>query len=225
MTVRLHNRNEAGQVLASKLTTYTDRSDALILALPRGGVPVAFEIATKLHLPLDVCLVRKLGVPGHKELAMGAIASGDIMAINRDVVDWLNIPQQVIERVATKEKEELARRDRVYRGNRPFPKIRDRTIILVDDGIATGATLRAAIITLQQQQPKEIVVAVPIAPPSVYQSLTAEVDRVICLLQPEPLNSISLWYESFSQTTDKEVCDLLARANSGVQEFSSSVVQ
>jgi putative phosphoribosyl transferase len=212
MTTRLHDRIEAGQLLASKLTNYADRSDVLVLALPRGGVPVAFEIATKLHLPLDVCLVRKLGVPGHQELAMGAIANGDIMAINRDVVDWLNITQKIIERVATKEKEELARRDRVYRGNRPFPEIRDRTIILVDDGIATGATLRAAIITLQEQQPKEIIVAVPIAPPSVYQSLNAEVDKVICLLQPDPLNSISLWYENFSQTTDREVCDLLARA-------------
>jgi putative phosphoribosyl transferase len=219
MTVRLHNRIEAGQLLASKLSNYADRSDVLVLALPRGGVPVAFEIAVKLHLPLDICLVRKLGVPGHKELAMGAIANEDIIAINRDVVDWLKIPQQAIERVAEKEKEELARRDRVYRGNRPFPTIRDRTIILVDDGIATGATLRAAILTLQQQQPKKIIVAAPIAPPSVYQSLSDEVDKVVCLLQPDPLNSISLWYENFPQTTDKEVCDLLAKASSVVQEL------
>lgn len=212
MTTLLQNRTEAGQLLASRLTAYADCPDGLVLALPRGGVPVAFEIARKLHLPLDVCLVRKLGVPGHKELAMGAIASNDVTIVNRDVVNWLHVSPETIERVAAQEKEELARRDRVYRGNRPAPEIRDRTIILVDDGIATGATIRAAIATLRQQQPKEIVVAVPVAAPSVCQELRTEVDKLICLRKPEPLHSISLWYEDFSQTTDEEVRQLLARA-------------
>jgi predicted phosphoribosyltransferase len=212
MTVLLQNRTEAGQLLAVRLATYANCPDVLVLALPRGGVPVAFEIARKLHLPLDVCLVRKLGVPRHKELAMGAIAAKDTIFINRDVVDWLHIPQEVIEQVAAQEKEELERRDRAYRGNRPFPELRDRIVILVDDGIATGATIRAAIATLRQQQPKEIIVAVPVVAPSVYQELKAEVDKVICLKKPEPLHSISLWYEDFSQTTDEEVRDLLAQA-------------
>jgi putative phosphoribosyl transferase len=212
MTVRLQNRTEAGQLLASKLTTYTNCPNGLVLALPRGGVPVAFEIASKLHLPLDVCLVRKLGVPGHKELAMGAIASGNIIVINRDVVNWLHVRQEDIARVADREKQELERRDRAYRGNRPYPSIRDRTIVLVDDGVATGATMRAAINALRQQQPKAIVVAVPVIAPSVYDELSTEVDKIICLKKPEPLNSISLWYEDFSQTSDGEVRDLLMRA-------------
>lgn len=212
MTVRLQNRTEAGQLLALRLTTYTNCPNGLVLALPRGGVPVAFEIASKLHLPLDVCLVRKLGVPGHKELAMGAIASGNITVINRDVVNWLHVPPEDIERVADREKQELERRDRVYRGNRPYPQIRDRTIVLVDDGVATGATMRAAINALRQQQPEAIVVAVPVIAPSVYEELSTEVDKIICLQKPEPLHSISLWYEDFSQTSDGEVRDLLVRA-------------
>ncbi|AFY75845.1 putative phosphoribosyltransferase [Pleurocapsa sp. PCC 7327] len=212
MTTLLHNRIEAGQLLASRLTGYANCPYGIVLALPRGGVPVAFEIARKLQLPLDVCLVRKLGVPGHKELAMGAIASNDVTIVNRDVVNWLHISPETIEQVAEQEKKELARRDRAYRGNRPYPEIRDRTVILVDDGIATGATMRAAIAALRQQQPKEIVVAVPVAAPSVCQELRTEVDKLICLRKPEPLHSISLWYEDFSQTTDEEVRDLLERA-------------
>lgn len=212
MNALLHNRTEAGQLLASRLTVYADRAnDVLVLALPRGGVPVACEIARKLHLPLDVCLVRKLGVPGHKELAMGAIALRDVTILNRDVVNWLHVSQAAIERVTAQEKQELERRDRAYRGNRPFPEIRDRIIILVDDGIATGATIRAAIAALRQQQPKEIVIAVPVAVPSVCQELKPEVDKLICLKTPEPLHSISLWYEDFSQTSDEEVRCLLAQ--------------
>ncbi|MGK7872817.1 MAG: phosphoribosyltransferase [Xenococcaceae cyanobacterium] len=212
MTVILQNRTEAGRLLASKLAAYANRSDVLVLALPRGGVPVAFEIAKALNVPLDICLVRKLGVPKRKELAMGAIAMGGVMVINHDVVDWLHISKKMIDQVAAQEWQELERRDRLYRGNRPVPDMSNRTIILVDDGIATGSTLRAAIAALRQQQPKTIVVAVPVAPPSTCKELKAEVDKVVCLRTPEPLYSISLWYEDFSQTTDGEVRNLLARA-------------
>lgn len=212
MTTILHNRIEAGQLLAYKLTAYSNRQDVLVLALPRGGVPVAFEIATALHLPLDVWLVRKLGVPKHKELAMGAIAMGNVKVINHDVIDWLHIEEATIERVAQQEQQELERRDRAYRGNKTPPIIQDRTIILVDDGIATGSTLLAAIAALKQQQPQEIIVAVPVAAPSVCQALRGEVDELICLREPEPLHSISLWYEDFAQTPDEEVRRLLAKA-------------
>lgn len=212
MPAILQNRAEAGQLLAAKLVSCANRSDVLVLALPRGGVPVAFEIAQKLNLPLDVCLVRKLGVPGQEELAMGAIATGGVRAINEDIVKSLHLSPEAIARVAEREKRELARRERAYRGERPPPTIHDRTIILVDDGIATGATIKAAIATLRQQHPKGIIVAVPVAPPAACQELPVEADRVVCLLEPESLHSISLWYENFSQTTDEEVCTLLARA-------------
>ncbi len=213
MNAVFENRTEAGRLLAAKLTDYTNRPDVIVLALPRGGVPVASEIAQQLNLPLDVCLVRKLGVPGRKELAMGAIASRGVRIINHEVVDWLHLSPDVIEQVAQNEQQELERRDLLYRQNRPLPEIRDRTIILVDDGIATGATLKAAIATLQQQQPKAIVVAVPLAPPTTCQTLTTEVERVVCLRTPDPLHSISLWYQDFSQTTDEEVQQLLALAS------------
>ncbi len=209
MKMRFYNRAEAGEKLARKLTTYKNRDNILVLALPRGGVPVAFEIAKGLNLPLDVCVVRKLGVPERPELAMGAIALGGVRVINQDVVNWLNIPPQIIEEVTRKEQQELHRREQVYRGDRPFPHIYDQTIILVDDGIATGSTIRAAIAILDKQQAKKIIVAVPVAPPAVCQELRHEVDEIVCLSTPENLNSISLWYEDFSQTTDEEVCSLL----------------
>lgn len=212
MAVLLSNRIEAGRLLAVKLKTYANRSEVIVLGLPRGGVPVAFEIAKALNVPLDICLVRKLGVPGHQELAMGAIASGGVMAINEDVMRWRRISAQAFAKVRTKETEELERRDRLYRGNRPFPDLRDRTVILVDDGIATGSTIRAAIALLKEHQPKSIVVAVPVAPPSTCRELRAEVDKVVCLLKPEHLYSISLWYEDFSQTSDQEVRNLLEAA-------------
>ena len=212
MAVLLSNRIEAGRLLAVKLKTYANRSDVIVLGLPRGGVPVAFEIAKALNVPLDICLVRKLGVPGHQELAMGAIASGGVMAINEDVMRWRRISPQAFAKVRTKETEELERRDRLYRGNRPFPDLRDRTVILVDDGIATGSTIRAAIALLKEHEPKSIVVAVPVAPPSTCRELRAEVDKVVCLLKPEHLYSISLWYEDFSQTSDREVRNLLEAA-------------
>lgn len=217
MTRRLQNRNEAGQWLATQLRAYGNHPEALVLALPRGGVPVGFEVATQLNVPLDICLVRKLGVPGHKELAMGAIATGGVMLRNEAVVQELKIAEAAIERVAASEWQELARREHLYRGNRPVPNVRDRSLLLVDDGIATGATLRAAIASLRPQQPKAIVVAVPVAPPSVCEELKQEADEVVCLLTPTPFNAIGLWYEDFSQTTDAEVRNLLDAANRQVK--------
>jgi putative phosphoribosyl transferase len=211
MLERFRNRTEAGKLLATKLTDYANRPDVLVLGLPRGGIPVAFEVAKALNAPLDVCLVRKLGVPGHKELAMGAIATGGVRVINENVVYWLRIPEQTIDEVAAMEMRELERRNRVYRGNRPPPKVKNHTVILVDDGIATGSTIRAAIATLKQQQPQELIVAVPVAPPSTCDELEAEVDKVVCVMMPEALYAIGIWYEDFEQTSDAEVCELLAR--------------
>ena len=212
MVGQLRNRTEAGHLLAKKLTAYANRPDVLVLGLPRGGVPIAFEIAKALNVPLDICLVRKLGVPGQPELGMGAIASGNVIVINQEVVNWLNIPRDAIDRVVAMERQELQRRDRAYRGNRPLPDVRHRTVIVVDDGIATGSTMRAAIATLRQQQPEQIVVAVPVASPETCDELKAEVDQIVCLITPERLSSISLWYENFSQTTDAEVRNLLSQA-------------
>ncbi|MFB2769473.1 phosphoribosyltransferase [Pelatocladus sp. BLCC-F211] len=211
MLQRFRNRTEAGKLLAAQLTEYANRPDVLVLGLPRGGVPVAFEVAKALNAPLDVCLVRKLGVPGHKELAMGAIATGGIRVINENVVDWLQISQQTIDEVAAIEMRELDRRNHIYRGNRPLPKVKNHTIILVDDGIATGATIRAAIATLKQQQPRELVVAVPVSGVSTCKELQVEVDQVVCVIMPEDLYAIGIWYEDFEQTTDAEVCELLKR--------------
>ncbi len=213
MKTKFRNRTEAGQLLARRLqSTYADRSDVLVLGLPRGGVPVAFEVAKLLNAPLDICLVRKLGVPGHEELAMGAIATGEVVVLNQSVVHSLGISQKAIEQMTERERLELNRRDRAYRGSRPVPDFSQRTIILIDDGIATGSTLRAAISTIKQQQPDRIVVAVPVAPPSVCNELKTEVDDVVCLVTPEELYSISLWYEDFAPTTDEEVRHLLALA-------------
>ncbi len=186
-------------------------NDPLVLGLPRGGVPVAYEVAKVLHAPLDICIVRKLGVPGHKELGMGAIATGGIMLLNEALVRELKISQKALEQVAAREQQELERRERVYRGERSAPDLSHRTIILVDDGIATGSTIKAAISTIKQQQPERIIVAVPVAPPEVCQELKAEVDEVVCLLTPEWLCAIGLWYDDFSPTTDAEVRLSLAR--------------
>ena len=213
MTVQFKNRTEAGRSLALELADYANRTDVLVLGLPRGGVPVAYEVAKALNAPLDVCLVRKLGVPGQKELAMGAIALGGVMVFNDDVVQGLGISQAAIDAVAVTEQQELERRDRTYRGDRPAPNVQGHTVILVDDGIATGSTLRAALVVLKQQQPHQIVVAVPVASPSTYMQLKAEVDKILCLTMPERLHSISFCYEDFSQTTDEEVRNLLARAS------------
>jgi putative phosphoribosyl transferase len=211
MTSKFRNRAEAGKLLARQLTTYANCKDVLVLGLPRGGVPVAFEIAKSLNAPLDICLVRKLGVPNHEELAMGAIASGGVRVLNYDVVNSLGIDNQTIDEVTAKELRELQRRDRAYRGDRPLPEIKNRTVILVDDGIATGSTMRAAIAILLPQRPQRLIVAVPVAPPSTGEELQAEVDEIVCLVMPESLHAIGLWYEDFSQTTDAEVRELLAR--------------
>ena len=212
MTTQFRDRTEAGRLLAKQLkSNYANCPDLLVLGLPRGGVPVAYEIAQILHAPLDICIVRKLGVPGHKELAMGAIATGGIMVLNEDLVHSLKISQKAIEDIIVKEWQELERRDRLYRGSRPAPDLSHRTVILVDDGIATGSTLKAALSTIKQQQPKRIVIAVPVAPPDVYNELKAEVDEVVCLLTPKWLYAIGLWYDDFSPTSDEEVCNLLAQ--------------
>jgi putative phosphoribosyl transferase len=211
MTVRFRDRTEAGEQLASKLSAYANRADVLVIGLPRGGVPVAAEVATALHLPLDICLVRKLGVPGHKELAMGAIASGGVRVLNDDVLDWIGISDETIDEVAARELRELERRDRAYRGDRPPPDIRDHTVILVDDGLATGSTMRAAIAAIRQQSPLRIVVAVPVGAPDACDAIRGEVDKVVCLMTQDPLYAIGLWYENFTQTTDEEVCKLLRK--------------
>ncbi|MEG3438450.1 phosphoribosyltransferase [Pannus brasiliensis CCIBt3594] len=213
MIDRFRDRTEAGRLLAERLTEYTNAPDTLVLALPRGGVPVAYEIARALHLPLDICLTRKLGVPGRKELAMGAIGQGGIRVINESIVEDLGLSERAIERVAREEAIELERRDRLYRGDRPLPAIEGKTILLVDDGIATGATLKAAILTLQARDPRSIVVAVPVAPAETRYQLEELVDRVVCVLEPEALMAISAWYDDFSQTSDGEVRELLAGAN------------
>lgn len=211
MKQRFHDRTEAGKLLAAQLGEYADRSDVWVLALPRGGVPVAYEIAEALNLPLDICLVRKLGVPGQPELAMGAIALEDVMVLNHEILNSLEIPRVALQQVIENEKLELERRDRVYRENRPELDVQGKTVILVDDGIATGSTLRAAIATLRQKSPQAIVVAVPVAPLSTCQALGAIVDRIVCLNTPERLNSIGIWYSNFSQTSDQEVKHLLAQ--------------
>ncbi|MDJ0536011.1 MAG: phosphoribosyltransferase [Xenococcaceae cyanobacterium MO_207.B15] len=204
------SRFEAGRLLARTLKpNYANNPDVLVLGLPRGGVPVAYQIAKLLHAPLDICVVRKLGLPGRKEVAMGAIASPEIMELDEGLIAELKISEKALKEVIVRELQELQRRERVYRGSRPAPNLSNRTIILVDDGVATGNTLKAAISIIKQQQPKEIVVAVPVAPPDIYEQLEAEVEKVVCLAAPEPFHAVSLWYEDFSPTTDEQVCMLL----------------
>jgi len=209
------DRREAGRYLAIKLADYAGRPDVLVLALPRGGVPVAYEVARALDAPLDLFLVRKLGVPGHEELAMGAIASGGVRLLNDGVVRGLRISPDVLDQVAATELAELERREREYRGNRPAPDVRDKTVIVIDDGLATGASMRVAVAALRQQHPARIVVAVPVASPATCAEFRDEVDEVICALTPEPFYAVGLWYEDFSQTTDEEVRDLLRQAGDG----------
>jgi predicted phosphoribosyltransferase len=206
---RFRDRRDAGKQLAEKLKAYTNRPEVLVLALPRGGVPVAFEVAQALHAPLDIFLVRKLGVPGHEELAMGAIASGGVRVLNEEVVHTLGIHEQTIERVAAAEQHTLEERERAYRGERPRPVVRGRTVLLVDDGLATGATMRAAVVALRQQEPKRIVVAVPVAAVDTCEEFRAEVDEIVCAVTPEQFVAVGLWYQDFSQTTDEEVRELL----------------
>jgi predicted phosphoribosyltransferase len=205
------DRREAGRLLAPKLSHYADRDDVLVLALPRGGVPVAYEVAMALRVPLDVFVVRKLGVPGHQELAMGAVATGGVRVLNDELVKGLGIPDRVIEAITESERNELERRERLYRDDRPRPDVRGRTVILVDDGLATGATMQAAIAALRQLKPARVVVAVPTASPDTCEEMRAQVDDVICAITPEPFYAVGRWYHDFSQTTDEEVRQLLSR--------------
>jgi predicted phosphoribosyltransferase len=205
------DRHEAGRRLAAKLAGYAHCPDVLVLALPRGGVPVGHEVARALGAPLDVFVVRKLGVPGYEEVAMGAVATGGVRVLNDDIVAGLRIPDYLIDAVAGRELEELGRRERLYRGGRPPPDVLRRTVILVDDGLATGATMLAAIKALRKLQPARVVVAVPIAARDTCEALRAEVDEVICAVAPEPFHAVGRWYEDFSQTTDAMVRELLAR--------------
>ncbi len=203
------DRREAGRLLAAGLSEFADRPDVLVLALPRGGVPVAFEVASALHVPLDVFVVRKLGAPGQEELAIGAIASGGVRVVNREVVRILCIPHSLLEAITAREQPELERRERAYRGDRPAPQIQGRTVILVDDGLATGSSMRAAAAALHQRNPARIVVAVPVAARATCEELQEEVDQVVCAATPEPFLGVGQWYRDFSQTTDEEVRDLL----------------
>jgi putative phosphoribosyl transferase len=209
--MKYRNRTEAGRLLANKLRAYANRTDILVLGLPRGGVPVAFEVAQALDAPLDVFLVRKLGVPGHEELAMGAIASGGVRVLNQSVVNNLHIPNKVIDAVAADEQQELERRARLYRGDRPPPDVPRHVVILIDDGLATGSTMHAAASALRSQNPAAIVVAVPVAAEDICREFRGVVDEVICAYTPEPFFAVSMWYEDFAQTSDERVRELLER--------------
>jgi predicted phosphoribosyltransferase len=213
MMMQFRNRAEAGQLLAKRLVKYANRSDVLVLALPRGGVPVGYEVAQALNAPLDVFVVRKLGVPGHEELAMGAIASGGVRVLNGSVVEGLSIPENVIDAVAARELHELERRERAYRDDRPAPDVQGHTVILVDDGIATGSTMKAAVEALRQLEAARIVVATPTAALSTVREMRRDVDELVAVMTPADFAGVGQWYEDFSQTTDEEVRDLLERAS------------
>jgi putative phosphoribosyl transferase len=212
METRFEDRKEAGQYLAEKLKQYADKPDVIVLALPRGGVPVAYEVAQALNAPLDIFLVRKLGVPGHEELAMGAIASGGVRIVNPSVVKQLHISEDAINAVAREELRELERREKAYRGDHPEPDVQGKTIILVDDGLATGASMWAAVAALRKRNPEQIIVAVPTASEETCDQFRSYVDNIVCAMTPEPFYAVGLWYHDFSQTTDDEVRQLLAQA-------------
>ncbi|HEY3186334.1 MAG TPA: phosphoribosyltransferase [Solirubrobacteraceae bacterium] len=207
------DRREAGRLLAEQLRGHAGRDDVLVLGLPRGGVPVAFELARALDAPLDVFVVRKLGLPGREELALGAIASGGTRVVNAPVVEALGISPETIAEIEGRERRELDRRERAYRGGRPPPDLAGRTVILVDDGLATGSTMRAAVQAARHHDPAKVVVAVPVASPDTCDDLRREADELLCLLAVRPLCAVGVWYEDFSQTTDDEVRALLAQAH------------
>lgn len=210
---RFMDRRDGGRQLGGKLSDYAGRPEVIVLALPRGGVPVGYEVARALHVPLDVLIVRKLGMPGREELAIGAIASGGIRILNEDIVQALAVDRSIIERVTEQELEELRRRERQYRGERPALDVDDRTVILVDDGLATGASMLAAVHALRSRQPAKIVVAVPAAAPQAVDLLQPQVDELVYVMAPEPFEGVGKWFEDFGQTTDEEVQRLLAEAD------------
>jgi putative phosphoribosyl transferase len=210
---RLRNRTEAGRVLARALSDYAGRDDVVVLALPRGGVPVAYEVARELGAPLDAFLVRKLGVPGHEELAMGAVASGGVLVLDETVLRWLGISEEQIEETLARELQELRRQEAAYRDGRRLPELKGKTVIIVDDGLATGATMRAAAHAVRRHGPARIVIAVPVASRETCDQLRDEVDEVVCAITPAPFSAVGNWYEDFSQTSDEEVRELLARAD------------
>jgi predicted phosphoribosyltransferase len=210
---RFTDRRDAGRVLARKLSAYKGQTDVFILALPRGGVPVAYEVALALNAPLDIFLVRKLGLPGREELAVGAIASGGVRVLNHDIIRVLNVPEEVINIVAQRELLELGRREQRYRGDRPPPDVHGRKVILIDDGLATGASMRAAVVGIRAQDPGRIIIAVPVASQELCDAFEFEVDEMVCAMTPDPFLGVSRWYEDFSQTTDEEVRLFLEQAN------------
>lgn len=210
---KYHNRKQAGQILAHELAPFAKQSDVIVLALPRGGVPVAYEVAKALRAPLDVFVVRKLGVPGHVELAMGAIAVGGVTVLNHDIVHSLNISPQEMELVKAEELKELKRREKTYRGDEPFPDLKNKVVILVDDGIATGATMRAAIAALRHLQAEKVIVAVPVAAADTCREIQQLADGLVCPMRPEAFYAVGLWYENFEQTEDEEVFHLLKDAH------------
>ena len=212
-SVVFRNRRHAGQVLAGALGAYGDRPDVVVLALPRGGVPVGFEVAKALHAPLEVLIVRKVGEPGFEEYAIGAIASGGVQVLNEKVIRQLGIDEAAVKAIVQSEEREIERRERLYRGDRPALDVRGRTVILVDDGLATGLTMLAAIEALQVQQPGRLVVAVPTGAAETCEDLRARADEVICVATPAPFRAVGLWYEDFLQTSDAEVRQLLGRAH------------
>lgn len=212
VTRRFRDRTHAGRRLASALRRYADRPDVIVLALPRGGVPVGFEVARELHVPLDVFVVRKIGLPWHEELAMGAIASGGVRMLDEELIEQLGIAADDVARITARESAELERRERLYRGARPFPRLAGQTIILVDDGLATGASMRAAVAALRQEHPARIIVAVPVAAPPTCAAFREIADEIVCAETPEPFTAVGLWYDDFSQTSDAEVHELLALA-------------
>lgn len=213
MITRFRDRRDAGQRLAGELRAYAGRTDVIVLALPRGGVPVGYEVATSLGAPLDVFVVRKLGLPGHEELAMGALASGGVRVLDEELIRVARVSAMEIGRITAAEQAELERRERRYRGDRPFPDLRGKTAILVDDGLATGATMRAAVTALRIEGPTRVVVAVPVAALETCNALRALADEVICAVTPDPFHAVGLWYDDFSQTTDDEVHALLERSH------------
>ncbi len=215
--MRFKDRSEAGKVLAKELGRYANRSDVHVLALPRGGVPVAYEVAKKIKAPLDIFLVRKLGVPGHEEFAMGAMASGGVIFLNHDVIEQLRISDDAIDEVIARERRELDRREEVYRKNMGPIEVAGQTVILIDDGLATGSTMRAAIEAMRHHDAGSVIVAVPVASPSTCSEMKDLADEVICAMQPEAFSAVGEWYEDFSQTTDEEVQELLQRVAENVR--------